>query len=56
MASHPKPSAKNEPSEYAVFEDALRKVLSVPKQKLQTEKRKKKAKTPSVSREGDAGN
>jgi len=30
MASNPKPSAKNETGEYATFESALRKVLSVP--------------------------
>jgi hypothetical protein len=29
MATHPKPSAKNETGEYANFERALKKVLSV---------------------------
>jgi hypothetical protein len=29
MANHPKPSAKNEQGEYANFERALKKVLSV---------------------------
>ena len=43
--SRPKPSAKNESSEYAAFEGALRKILSVPhskiKSKLDAEKRKR---------------
>ena len=46
MAHHPKPSAKNETGEYATFELALRKVLSVPrsamKAKLDAEKRARK--------------
>jgi hypothetical protein len=45
VASHPKPSAKIATGEYAVFEDALKKVLSVPhsdiKSKLDAEKRKR---------------
>ncbi len=45
MASHPKPSAKNESGEYATFENALKTVLSVPhsklKSKLNAEKRKR---------------
>jgi hypothetical protein len=45
MARHSKPSAKNYSGEYAVFEDALRKVLSVPhskmKSKLNAQKRKR---------------
>jgi hypothetical protein len=44
-ANHPKPSAKNESGEYATFEDALKKVLSVPhseiKSKLASKKRKR---------------
>jgi hypothetical protein len=54
--SHSKPSAKNEPSEYATFEDALRKVLSVPhseiKAKIESEKqaRKQQKKQPSAVR------
>jgi len=43
MATHPKPSAKNETGEYATFEAALKKVLSVPhsalKAHLDAEKR-----------------
>jgi hypothetical protein len=56
MASHPKPSAKNEPGEYANFENALRKVLSVPhseiKAKIDSEKqaRKQQKKQPSAVR------
>ena len=46
MATHPKPSAKNEQGEYAVFENALKKVLSVPhsalKAQLDREKRVRK--------------
>ncbi len=45
MASHLKPSAKNDSGEYAAFEDALKTVLSVPhskiKSKLKAEKRKR---------------
>jgi len=37
MATHPKPSAKNESGEYATFETALKKVLSVPHSALKAE-------------------
>ena len=37
MANHPKPSAKNEQGEYATFENALKKVLSVPHSALKAE-------------------
>jgi hypothetical protein len=44
-ANHSKPSAKNETGEYATFENALKKVLSVPrsqiKSKINAEKRKR---------------
>lgn len=44
-AGSPKPSGKNATGEYATFEEALKKVLSVPrseiKSKLDAEKRKK---------------
>jgi hypothetical protein len=57
MASRPEPSAKNESGEYATFEDALKKVLSVPhsklKSKLNAEKRKK-ARKSSASRASNA--
>jgi len=53
LANHPKPSAKNETGEYAAFEGALKKILSVPhseiKSKLNAEKRKK-ARRSSASR------
>jgi hypothetical protein len=55
MASHPKPSAKNETGGYANFETALRTVLSVPhsalKAKLDSEKqaRKRRQKRTSAS-------
>jgi hypothetical protein len=56
-AGSPKPSAKNETGEYATFEEALKKVLSVPrsiiKAKLDAEKRKK-AKRSSASRASNA--
>jgi hypothetical protein len=56
-ADHPKRSAKNESGEYAVFEGALKKILSVPhseiKSKLDAEKRKR-AKRSSASRASDA--
>jgi hypothetical protein len=56
VVSHPKPSAKNESGEYAAFETALKKVLSVPhskmKSKLDAEKRKR-VKTSSASREAN---
>jgi hypothetical protein len=45
MARNPKPSGKNATGEYATFETALKKVLSVPhselKSKLDAEKRKR---------------
>jgi len=45
VARHPEPSAKNATGEYATFESALKKVLSVPhselKSKLDAEKRKR---------------
>jgi hypothetical protein len=57
VASHPESSAKNESGEYATFEDALKKVLSVPhskmKSKLAAEKRKK-IKKSSASRASNA--
>ena len=61
MASHPKPSAKNESGEYATFETALKKVLAVPhsalKAQLDAEKRvrKQRGKRASghASREAD---
>jgi len=57
VAHHPKPSAKNATGEYAVFEGALKQILSVPhseiKSKLDAEKRKK-AKRSSASRASTA--
>jgi hypothetical protein len=53
VANHPKPSAKNESGEFATFETALKKVLSVPhsalKAELDREKRvrKQRGKRPS---------
>jgi hypothetical protein len=56
-AKHSKPSAKNETSEYATFENALKSVLSVShsqlKTKLDAEKRKR-TKKPSASRASNA--
>jgi hypothetical protein len=53
---HPKPSAKNDAGEYATFENALKKVLSVPhsqiKSKLDAEKRRRTK--SSASREASA--
>jgi len=37
MATHSKQTAKNETSEYATFETALKKVLSVPHSALKTQ-------------------
>jgi hypothetical protein len=52
-AKHSKPSGKNETSEYATFENALKSVLSVSpsklKSKIRTEKRKR-IKKSSASR------
>jgi hypothetical protein len=46
MAQRSKPSGKNEQSEYAVFESALKKVLSVPhseiKNRLKAAKQERK--------------
>jgi hypothetical protein len=36
MANHPKPSGKNEQGEYANFERALKKVLSVSHEEIKT--------------------
>jgi len=53
MANHPKPSAKNESGEYATFETALKKVLSVPhsalKAQLDAEKRVRKQRRKRAS-------
>jgi len=49
-AAHPKPPAKNAKDEYAVFEDALKKVLSVPGSEIRAIKRKRRARTGSASR------
>jgi hypothetical protein len=53
MAQHPKPSAKNDPGEYATFETALKKVLSVPhsalKAHLSAEKRARKQRRKRAS-------
>lgn len=53
MANHPKPSAKNESGEYATFENALKKVLSVPhsalKAELDREKRVRKQRQKRAS-------
>jgi hypothetical protein len=58
MATHPKRSAKNESGEYAIFENALKTVLSVPhsklKSKLNAEKRKR-VKKSSASHAADVG-
>jgi hypothetical protein len=59
MASHPKPSAKNESGEYATFENALKTVLSVPhsklKSKLNAEKRKRVKKSSASHAGADEG-
>jgi hypothetical protein len=51
MASHSKPSAKNEPGEYATFENALKKVLSIShseiKSKIDAGKRKRAKRSAS---------
>ena len=56
MARHQKPSAKNDSGEYAAFESALRKILSVShaeiKAKIDAGKRKR-PKRSSVSRVAD---
>ena len=53
MANHPKPSAKNETGEYATFETALKKVLSVPhsalKAHLDAERRVRRQRTKRAS-------
>lgn len=54
MARNPKPSAKNATGEYATFESALRKVLSVSHSELKLEieaRKRKKSKRSSASRE-----
>jgi hypothetical protein len=53
VARHPKPSAKNETGEYALFEDALKKVLSVSHSELKAKidaGKRKRTKRSSASR------
>jgi hypothetical protein len=53
MANHPKPSGKNDSGEYATFEGALKKILSVPHSQIKSKldaKKRKRIKT-SASRE-----
>ncbi len=63
MASHLKPSAKNDSGEYTKFENFMERLLAVPhseiKAKLDAEKRvkeRKKSKTSSASRASNAKN
>jgi len=54
-AHHPRPSAKNEQDEYATFENALKKVLPIPRSQmvaeLNAEKRaRKRHQKPSSDR------
>jgi hypothetical protein len=53
MPNHPKPSAKNEPGEFARFNDLVGRVLAVPhstiKQKLDAEKQRKQMSKASAS-------
>jgi hypothetical protein len=56
MLNRPKPSAKNEQGEYANFESALRKVLSVSHSEMQErlkDQGKRKTKRASASRASD---
>jgi hypothetical protein len=51
VARHPKPSAKNVQGEYATFENALKKVLSVSHSELQSRlPKRKRVKRSSASR------
>ena len=53
VAKHSKPSAKNEASEYATFEHALKSVLSVSHSQLKSKidaAKRKRTKKPSASR------
>lgn len=54
MPTHPKPSAKNDTGEYEIFQNALRKVLSVTHSEMQemikSIKRKRSLKRVSASR------
>ena len=52
MARHPKDSGKGKAGEYAAFEDALKRVLSVPYSELKSkisEEKRKRAKRSSAS-------
>jgi hypothetical protein len=59
MANHPKQSAKSEPGEYANFERALKKVLSVSHEEIKSrlaaakEQRQEKRASARASREKD---
>jgi hypothetical protein len=51
LPTHPSPSAKNEPGEYAVFEDALKKIVSVPRSAIKLNpKSSKRKRTKRASR------
>lgn len=54
MASHPKPSAKNDPDEFARFSSFMKRLVTVPhseiKEKLDAEKRSRKSKRGASSR------
>jgi hypothetical protein len=58
MASHPKPSAKNEPDEFAKFSSFMKRLVAVPhseiKKKLDAKKRSKRAKREVSSRASNA--
>ena len=53
MASHPKPSAENEPDDFAKFTNFMKRLVAVPhseiKAKLDSEKRAKKLRPKRVS-------
>jgi len=54
MAHNPKPSAKNEQGEYAVFENALKKVLSVSHAEMQARLKKSEDKRNRASKRSSA--
>jgi hypothetical protein len=51
-ATHPKPPAKNAKDEYAAFENALKKIVSVPRSQIKITKHNRRG--ASSSREASA--
>ena len=54
MASHPKPSAKNDSGEYAKFKNFMKRLVAVPSSEVKEKEKERRPKRPSASREAGA--